>query len=78
LPIVLGAGLKTFLDLNLHDFTPQAWYLFILGIVVSAFTGFLVIKFFLRFLEKRSLRIFAAYRIILGIALIIWFLRITY
>jgi undecaprenyl-diphosphatase len=40
---------------------------FLLGIVVSAVTGWLVIAWFLSFLRRGSLRFFVCYRIVFGI-----------
>lgn len=63
-PIVLGAAIYKFLD---FQFTVEA----VIGIIVSFLTGLAVIKFLLEYLKKRSFRVFAVYRIIVGIAVII-------
>ena len=65
-PIVLGASIYKFLD---FEFSLEA----IIGIVVSFLVGIAVIKFLLEYLKKRSFKVFAIYRIIAGIAVIILF-----
>jgi len=68
-PIILGAGIKEFpnllnggLDINIF-----------LGVLVSAISGYLAIKYMLKYLENRSYNIFVGYRIILAIAIIFYF-----
>jgi undecaprenyl-diphosphatase len=43
---------------------------FALGITLSALSGFVVIAFFLRYLQRRSLYFFIYYRIVFGIIVI--------
>jgi undecaprenyl-diphosphatase len=71
-PTVAGIALKKFYDLAKHQGgiphdmqTPM-----IVGMVVSAITGCIVIKFFLEFLRRRTFAAFIAYRIIFGIIVI--------
>ena len=45
---------------------------FILGILVSFIVGIIVIKFLLEYLRKGSFKIFAIYRVIIGILVIVW------
>lgn len=72
MPIVFGAGFKKIMDLFgestlvLADLT-----ILILGFLSAAITGYLCIKYFLKFLENHSLKIFAYYRIILGIIILL-------
>jgi len=71
-PIIFGAAilkinyfLKNITDLSL-----------IVGIFVSAVSGFLAIKYLLKFVEKYSYAVFFWYRLILaGIILIVYFIR---
>jgi undecaprenyl-diphosphatase len=65
-PIILGAGIKEFpnllnggLDINIF-----------LGVLVSAISGYLAIKYMLKYLENKSYDIFVGYRIILAIVII--------
>lgn len=62
-PIVLGASLYKFLD---FEFSIEA----IVGIVMSFLVGLAVIKFLLEYLKNRSFKVFAIYRIIVGILVI--------
>lgn len=71
IPIVFGAGVKKVLDLfstnilNSSDFAVLA-----IGFLISAAVGYLCIKYFLKFLENYSLKIFAYYRVILGLIIL--------
>ncbi len=68
-PIVLGATLYKFKDFVLN--IP-----FFVGVLSSFVVGVLVIKFLLEYLKKGSFKVFAIYRIILGLAVIgIYFIR---
>ncbi|MFH1175376.1 MAG: undecaprenyl-diphosphatase UppP [bacterium] len=67
-PIIFGAGLKELPDfiqsggLNLSGF---------LGFITAAISGFIAIKFLIKYLEKGSFRPFVWYRILLGIAILL-------
>ena len=65
-PIVLGATL-----FKLKDFVFNLPFL--LGIIASFIVGVLVIKFLLEYLKKGSFKIFAIYRVVVGIAIIVIF-----
>jgi undecaprenyl-diphosphatase len=46
------------------------------GVFVSAFVGYIVIAFFLQYLQTRTLKIFIYYRILFGLTvLLLWFLQ---
>ena len=45
---------------------------FILGVLVSFVVGIIVIKFLLNYLKKESFKIFAIYRVIIGLLVIAW------
>lgn len=73
-PIVLGATI-----FKLGDFieyltiaSSTGVIAFILGVLVSFIVGLVVIKFLLEYLKKGSFKIFAIYRIIIGIIVIAW------
>lgn len=75
-PIIAGATLlhshKAF---SSHlNYSPK---LFLTGIIASSITGFLAIKFLLRFLKKYPMNIFVYYRFILAVVIIagIWLKR---
>lgn len=63
-PIVLGACLLTFTK---FEFSMSA----IIGILVSFIVGIVVIKFLLEYLKKGSFKIFAIYRVIIGVIVLI-------
>lgn len=44
---------------------------FIIGVLVSFITGYLVLRFFMKYLETKDYKVFAVYRLIVGLALII-------
>ncbi|MHC9538783.1 MAG: undecaprenyl-diphosphatase UppP [Vulcanimicrobiota bacterium] len=70
LPVIGGAalyeGVKFFRDAGFQS----QWVLFLVGIIASAVSGYLVINFLLSYLKKGSFTVFVVYRIILGLALI--------
>lgn len=63
-PIVAAAVL-----LSIKDFTLNAE--FFAGILASFVSGLLIIKFLMNFLKKGSFKIFAAYRVVLGLFILI-------
>lgn len=69
-PIVLAATI-----FKLKDF---AFNLpFFVGVITSFIVGMLVIKFLLKYLQKGSFKVFAIYRLIVGIIVIIYFIATT-
>lgn len=62
-PIVLGATLYKFKDFVFG--IP-----FIVGVLASFLVGLAVIKFLLQYLQKGSFKVFAIYRVVLGLAII--------
>ena len=62
-PIILAAVLVSITD---FEFTLA----FFMGVLFSFLSGILVIKFLLNYLKKGSFKIFAIYRVILGIIVI--------
>ncbi len=70
-PIIAGAAAKKFYDVSKHGGIPADMHMpFAVGIVVSGLTGLLVIAFFLRYLQHRSLNFFVYYRVVFGIIVI--------
>ncbi len=73
-PIILGTSiLYPFLEINISELSGFSWTNIIIGTVVSAIVGYLCIKYFLIFVSKFSLKIFAYYCLIIGIGLTIFF-----
>ncbi len=70
-PALAGAALKAFMDLHKHGgLAPDMRMAFLVGTVVAAVAGWLVIAFFLKFLRTRTLQFFVYYRIVFGIIVI--------
>ena len=70
-PAIGGAAVKAFLEVMARGGIPAEMRLaFAVGITASALTGCLVIKYFLRFLRRHTLKFFVAYRLIFGIIVI--------
>ncbi|MCK4592133.1 undecaprenyl-diphosphate phosphatase [Candidatus Parcubacteria bacterium] len=65
-PIILGAGIKEFPSLLESGLNINI----LLGVLVSAISGYLAIKYMLRYLENRGYNIFVGYRILLAIIII--------
>lgn len=70
MPLVLGAGLKSLLDVIGEGMTGHEVALFVSGAVSAGIVGFLAIWGLLRFLENRSTLVFVAYRIAFGLFLL--------
>jgi undecaprenyl-diphosphatase len=74
-PIIAGAGLKTLWDLfqgnqGGNGYAATEWTLFVIGILSASVSGYLSIKYLLRYLQKNSIDIFAYYR--WGLAIVIF------
>jgi undecaprenyl-diphosphatase len=66
-PIIAGAVLKKSLEVR-HTGLPHDMRLpFLLGAIVSAVVGYLVIAVLIRYLERRTFTVFVVYRIVLGV-----------
>lgn len=75
IPIMLGASALKILKFVFSGFTATAEELLLLlvGIVVSFIVSIIVIRFLMDYVRRRSLEIFGYYRIILGMAVLIYF-----
>jgi undecaprenyl-diphosphatase len=76
-PLIAGACLKKGLEIH-HAGVPADMRLpFILGILVSAVVGYAVIGVLIRYLERRTFKVFVVYRLVLGVVLLAvgWGLR---
>jgi undecaprenyl-diphosphatase len=70
-PIIAGAAASKLLHMVRHGGLPAEMRIpFALGILISAVTGSLVIAFFLKYLQRHTLRVFILYRVIFGILVI--------
>lgn len=70
-PIIAGAAGKKLLDLRHTTIAPGEATGLWLGAIVSAISGYLVIAFFMRYLQTRTLKIFIYYRILFGIIVLL-------
>lgn len=69
--IILASMIYPLLELNMADIQTLNFKAIITGCVMSFITGFLCIKFFMKFLEKFSLKIFAFYCWIIGVIMLL-------
>lgn len=69
-PIIFGAGAKSVLDLTRGRGAPIGIAVIAAGFLAAAVVGFFAARFLLRFLRSHSLRPFALYLGVLGIALL--------
>jgi len=65
-PIIFGAGVMQLKDITLADLNLP----FVVGVAVSAATGFLAIGFLLRYVTTRNFNIFVWYRLALGLSVL--------
>ena len=72
IPAMLAAAAKEALALMEMPLPAGAGSTLAIGIVVSALTGYVTIKYFLRFLAGNRLDVFAAYRLALAGATVVW------
>jgi len=76
-PIIAGAALKKGLEIR-HTGLPHDMRLpFLGGAIISAVVGYLVIAILMRYLERRTFKVFVVYRVVLGVILLVlgWGLR---
>ena len=71
LPIILGAGAKTLLDMRKEHGPSIGAAPLVAGFVASAVVGYIAVEFLLRYLRTHTLRPFAVYLAFLGIALVV-------
>jgi undecaprenyl-diphosphatase len=71
IPITAAAALFKLKDLFKMEITNDLMLNFTAGILVSGIVGFLCIKYLLKYLQTNSFAIFAVYRIIIGLILLL-------
>lgn len=71
-PVVLGAVVIHVLKDGTIDLILANMSMFIVGVVSSFVIGMICISFLLKYLKKNDFKLFMWYRIILGIAVILW------
>jgi len=70
-PIIAGAALKKGLEIRHTGLPPDMRLPFLCGALVSALVGYLVIAVLIRYLERRTFRVFVVYRIALGVLVLL-------
>lgn len=70
-PIIAGAAALHVFELRHAPINGESIVSLLAGGLVSALASFLVIKYFLRFLQTRSLKVFVYYRIVFGIVILL-------
>lgn len=71
LPVMVGVTLKSLLDINIAALGMVQIIALIVGFIVSFIVALIVVDKFVSFLKKRPMRIFAIYRILIGIILLV-------
>ncbi len=73
-PIIVGASIfYPVLEVDFHEFLNYNWLAFVVGFLVSFVSGYFCIKYFLKFLGKHSMKIFAYYCWIAGVSMFVFF-----
>lgn len=74
IPIILGASMVyPFIKIDMHEALSYNWSAIWVGTFVSGLTGYLCIKYFLKFVAKFSLAIFGYYCVIAGVFTTVFF-----
>ena len=72
-PTMLGASALKLIKFG-FDFTSAELLILIIGMVVAFIVSIFVIKFLMNFIKKHDFKVFGWYRIILGIAVLLYFM----
>jgi undecaprenyl-diphosphatase len=72
IPAIAAAGGKATLDLAAQGVPSGGMTLLAVGVVSSGIVGYGAVKFFMRYVSRHSLDGFAAYRLVLGAAALVW------
>lgn len=74
IPIILGTSMVyPFLEINMSEIVTYNWTSIIVGTIVSAIVGYFCIKYFLQFVAKFSLAVFAWYCVVVGAGMAAFF-----
>ena len=72
LPAIMAAVGHTAITLEPSEVTGSVVVWFLTGLVMSAIVGYAVIAWFLRYIVKHSLDVFAIYRLVLAGVVLVW------
>lgn len=75
IPAMLAAAAKEGIELASMPLPAGSGSLLATGVIVSAVTGYVTIKYFLRFLASHRLDVFAVYRLALAAATVVWLMK---
>lgn len=74
IPIILGASMVyPIVKIDIHEAVTYNWHAIIAGTFVSAISGYLCIKYFMKFVSKFSLGFFGYYCIVAGVVTAVFF-----
>ena len=74
IPIILGASMVyPLVEINLNEISTYNWGAIFAGTLVSGVVGYLCIKYFMKFLAKFSMNVFACYCFVVGLFTMIFF-----
>jgi undecaprenyl-diphosphatase len=72
IPAILGAAVSEAPKMLRAGVGSETTVLFLIGIASSAIVGYLTVKYFIRYLGRHSLDVFAWYRLALSAAVVVW------
>lgn len=75
IPAILAAAAKAALDV-VQEGTPIDVPVFVVGMATSFAVGYITVAFFMRFLGKARLDVFAVYRLLLAAAVVVWLVNV--
>jgi undecaprenyl-diphosphatase len=75
IPAMLAAAAKEGMELVSMPLPAGSGSLLATGVIVSAVTGYVTIKYFVRFLAGHRLDVFAGYRLVLAAATLVWLMK---
>ena len=74
IPIILGASMiYPMVEIDVKEALGYNWVAIIAGTLVSGIVGYLCIKYFMKFLSKFSLKVFAWYCLLMGLFAMVFF-----
>jgi undecaprenyl-diphosphatase len=72
---ILGATVVKFPDMLAQGLDPDGMRAYVAGILTSAVVGYLAVKYFIQYLARHSLDLFAWYRLALAASTVLWLWR---
>ena len=72
IPVMAGASLLKLVKFG-FNFTSQELIILVIGFVVAFLVSIVVIKFLLKYIKRHDFKVFGWYRIVLGVAVLLYF-----